>query len=188
MDLIIRNNSLLVPNLVHQPPKEDHGSIILPEIMIKGNKGRHPNIHNPIKSLLRGPAHKPVPISRRIAEIIKIKVIGHLFTRGNHRGALHPPQTSTATHDGQRQRPKTPYPQNRCSRGTLPNANGCPRPAPSHDPHRNTSGNASSFSLSVQTLFTRKEASSRTPRTRRGAATTLTDIISLFPSLYLYTE
>lgn len=86
-----------IPNLVHQPPKENHGSIILPEIMIKGNIGRHPNLHNEIKSLLRGPAHNPIPISRRIAEIINVKVI-HQFT---HQGRSSLISASTASAQGE---------------------------------------------------------------------------------------
>jgi hypothetical protein len=77
--LIIRDSSLTVPNLIHQPPKEDHGSIILPEIMIKGNKGRHSNVHNPIQRLLSGPAYEPIPISRRVAKIIDVEVPGHVI-------------------------------------------------------------------------------------------------------------
>ena len=46
-----------------------------------------------------------------------------------------------ARHRNYRQQP--PYHQTRYNPDKPPNANGCPRPEPSHDPHPNTSGNAS---------------------------------------------
>jgi len=63
-----------------------------------------------------------------------------IITREGRRS--YPCKTYTEErHQKYRQQP--PYHQTRCNRSKPPNANGCHHPAPSHDPHPNTSGNAS---------------------------------------------
>jgi hypothetical protein len=77
VDLILGRDRNPIPHFVHKAAKKNHCGIILSEIMIKGKERRHTVLNNTIKSLLRGAAHKPIPISRRITDIVKVKVIRH---------------------------------------------------------------------------------------------------------------
>jgi len=79
VDNVIGGQGHTIPHFVHETAKKYHRGIILSEIVIKRNEMRHPQIHNPIKSLLRGPAYEPIPISRRVAKIIDVKVPDHVL-------------------------------------------------------------------------------------------------------------